>query len=89
MSKPIKTTPYVTKYEFAAIIGWRTSEIDKGSKVFIKDAEKHTDSYNIALEEFKNNLIPFILKRPINIQEDIYEEVKLSELYHPLKNNNK
>ena len=78
----------ITKYEFPVIISTRTLQIDKGSKVFIKNAENYGDSYSIAMEEFKRDLIPFIIKRPINKEKGIYEHIRISDLYHPLKYDN-
>ena len=83
--KDITSVLRITKYEFPVIIGARTLQIDKGSKVFIHNAESYGDSYSIAMEEFKRDLIPFIIKRPINIDKKIYENIKISDLYHPLK----
>tara|TARA_B100001057_G_C22089213_1_gene658821 strand:- start:129 stop:428 length:300 start_codon:yes stop_codon:yes gene_type:complete len=79
------STKYITKYEFPSIISIRTQQIDRGSKVFIEDAERFNESRLIALEEFKRNLIPFILKRPIDIHKNVYEYVKISDLKHYLK----
>jgi DNA-directed RNA polymerase subunit K/omega len=83
--KDITSVLRITKYEFPVIIGARTLQIDKGSKVFIHNAESYGDSYSIAMEEFKRDLIPFIIKRPINKDKGIYENIKISDLYHPLK----
>ena len=82
--KDITTILRITKYEFPVIIGTRTLQIDKGSKVFI-NPDKYGDSYLIAMEEFKRDLIPFIIKRPINKQQGKYEYIRISDLYHPLK----
>ena len=82
--KDITTILRITKYEFPVIIGTRTLQIDKGSKVFI-NPDKYGDSYLIAMEEFKRDLIPLIIKRPINKQQGKYEYIRISDLYHPLK----
>ena len=81
----VETIPYLTKYEFPVVLSTRIMQIDRGSKVFINDPEKYGDSYGIALEEFKRDLIPFTIKRPINRHKGIYQDIKLSELSHPLK----
>jgi DNA-directed RNA polymerase subunit K/omega len=82
---PITTTNKITKYELPVILSMRTTQIDRGSKVFIKNPERFTDSYSIALEEFKQNLIPFIIRRPINRGKGIYQNIKISDLTHELK----
>lgn len=84
---PINTTSRITKYEFPVILSMRTTQIDRGSKVFIKNPDRFTDSYSIALEEFRQNLIPFTIKRPINREKGIYQFIKISDLSHPLKIN--
>lgn len=81
----IETVVNLTKYEFPVVLSTRIMQIDRGSKVFINEPEKYGDSYEIALEEFKRNLLPFIIKRPINRDKGIYQRIKLEDLYHPLK----
>jgi len=83
--KDITSVLRITKYELPVIIGARTLQIDKGSKIFIHNPDMYMDSRAIAMEEFKRDLIPFILKRPINKDNGIYENIKISDLYHPLK----
>ena len=83
--KDITSVLRITKYEFPVIISTRTLQIDKGSKVFINNPDHYSDSQGIAMEEFKRDLIPFILKRPINRDKGIYENIKIMDLYHPLK----
>lgn len=60
-----KTLPFVTKYEKARILGERAKQINSGAKPFIK-VEKHViDGYLIALREFEEKKIPFIIRRPL------------------------
>ena len=86
--KDITSVLRITKYEFPVIISTRTLQIDKGSKVFINNPDQYSNSQGIAMEEFKRDLIPFILKRPINKDKGIYENIKIMDLYHPLKYKN-
>lgn len=85
--KDITTILRITKFEYPVIISTRTLQIDKGSKVFI-NPDKYNDSYLIAMEEFKRDLIPYIIKRPINKQQGKYEYIRILDLYHPLKYKN-
>lgn len=60
-----KTLPFVTKYEKARILGERAKQINSGAKPFIK-VEKHIiDGYLIALREYEEKKIPFIIRRPL------------------------
>ena len=60
-----KTLPFVTKYEKARILGERAKHINSGAKPFIT-IEKHIiDGYLIALREFEEKKIPFIIRRPL------------------------
>jgi len=54
----------LTKYEMVRILGERTKQLNMGAKPLIKN---HKDlSYDrIAEEEFKKNMIPFKIKRPL------------------------
>ena len=60
-----KTLPFVTKYEKARILGERAKQINSGAKPFVK-VEKHIiDGYLIAMKEFEEKKIPFIIRRPL------------------------
>jgi len=70
-----KTLPFITKYEKARILGERAKQINSGDESFIvkknsddgtpAENEKVIDGYLIALNEFENKKIPFIIKRPL------------------------
>jgi DNA-directed RNA polymerase subunit K/omega len=60
-----KTVPFVTRYEEAKIIGERAQQLEAGSKPFIEIKPNIIDSYLIALEEYKQKKIPFIIRRPL------------------------
>jgi DNA-directed RNA polymerase I, II, and III subunit RPABC2 len=54
----------LTKYEMVRILGERTKQITMGAKPLIKNATNLTNE-QIVNEEFKNNMIPFKIKRPL------------------------
>lgn len=60
-----KTIPFVTSYEKARVIGERAKQINNGAKSFIKIEESLIDGYLIALKEFEEKKIPFIIQRPL------------------------
>lgn len=60
-----KTIPFITKYEIARVIGERAKQIESGSNIFTEVDENTIDSYLIALKEFNEKKIPFIIKRPM------------------------
>ena len=61
-----RTIPFVSRYETARILGERAKQLNSGAISFIeiKD-EELIDGYLIALEEFKQKKIPFIIQRPL------------------------
>jgi DNA-directed RNA polymerase I, II, and III subunit RPABC2 len=60
-----KTLPFVTKYEKARILGERSKQINSGAKPFIPIEKHMIDGYLIALREFEEKKIPFIIRRPL------------------------
>jgi DNA-directed RNA polymerase I, II, and III subunit RPABC2 len=60
-----KTLPFLTKYERARILGERAKQIDAGAKPFVEVDPSIIDGYLIALAEFGEKKIPFIVKRPL------------------------
>ena len=60
-----RTYPFVTKYEKAKIIGVRTKQLNNGADPFIDISPNMIDGYNIALEEFAQKKLPFIISRPL------------------------
>ena len=60
-----KTVPFITKYEKARILGERAKQINSGAKPFIKIEKTLIDGYLIALREFEEKKIPFIIRRPL------------------------
>lgn len=60
-----KTLPFITCYEKTRIIGERTKQLDDGAKPFIEVDKTIIDNYLIALQEYKEKKIPFIIQRPL------------------------
>lgn len=60
-----KTLPFITKYEKARIIGERAKQINGGAKPFVEVDASIIDGYLIALKEFEEKAIPFIIQRPL------------------------
>ena len=60
-----RTLPFITKYEKARILGERAKQLNSGARAFIEVEPTVIDGYLIALKEFEEKKIPFILKRPL------------------------
>lgn len=60
-----RTLPFITKYEKARILGERAKQINAGGEPMVKVDEDVIDGYLIALEEFNQKKIPFIIRRPM------------------------
>ena len=60
-----KTLPFVTKYEKARILGERTKQLNAGAQSFVEVDDNVIDGYLIALKEFEEKKVPFIIKRPL------------------------
>jgi DNA-directed RNA polymerase I, II, and III subunit RPABC2 len=59
------TLPFITKYEKTRIIGERSRQLDAGAIPFVNVEPEIIDGYLIALDEFQQKKIPFIIKRPL------------------------
>ena len=62
--KNYKTTPTLSKYERTRILSERSTQINRGAKPFIINPSSYSNAYDIALQEFNEKKIPFIIKRP-------------------------
>jgi DNA-directed RNA polymerase I, II, and III subunit RPABC2 len=60
-----KTLPFITRYEKARILGERAKQINGGAKPMIEVDPNIIDGYLIALKEYDQKAIPFIVKRPL------------------------
>ena len=60
-----RTVPFVTRYEKARVLGERAKQINSGAQPFIPIDATLIDGYLIALQEFEQKKIPFIIRRPL------------------------
>ena len=60
-----RTLPFITRYEKAKILGERAKQINAGARPFVKVDQSVIDGYLIAMKEFEEKKIPFIVKRPL------------------------
>ena len=60
-----KTLPFITRYETARILGERAKQINAGAPTMIEVDASIIDGYLIAMEEYKQKKIPFIIRRPL------------------------
>lgn len=75
--KNYHTSPTLTKYERTRILAERATQIDEGAQVLIAGAERYKSAYEIAVAEFNDKKIPFIVKRPYG---NTFEYWKLKDL---------
>ena len=86
-NKPLKrgegqTTPYLTKYEKARVIGARALQISKNAPILVSLNPGEYDPILIAEKELRESKIPFIIRRflPDGSYEDwSVRELKLSD----------
>ena len=63
---PLHTTaPFMTKYEKARIIGTRAEQLERGAVPMIEIEPHMINGRTIALMEFEQKKIPFIIARPL------------------------
>lgn len=60
-----KTSTFITKYERARVIGERAKQLNAGAQSFIQIDPSIMDGYLIAMKEFEEKKIPFIIQRPL------------------------
>ena len=60
-----KTLPFVTKYERTRLIGARAKQINHGSEPLVEVPDSIIDGYTIAVMEFEQKKLPFIIRRPL------------------------
>jgi len=71
------TTPYMTKYERARILGTRALQISMNAPVLV-DLEGETDPLQIAIKELREKKIPLIVRR--YMPDGWYEDWTCEEL---------
>jgi DNA-directed RNA polymerase I, II, and III subunit RPABC2 len=63
---PLHTTlPFISRYERARVLGERAKQLNSGAIPFVDIDETMIDGYLIALKEFEEKRIPFIIQRPL------------------------
>ncbi|CAG9324623.1 unnamed protein product [Blepharisma stoltei] len=72
------TTPYMTKYERARILGTRAMQISRNAPVFVELDPHETDPLIIAEKELREKKIPFIIRR--YLPDGSYEDWPISSL---------
>ena len=60
-----RTIPFITKYEKTKILGERAKQLNSGASPMIDVDKSIIDGYIIALKEYEEKKIPFIIKRPL------------------------
>jgi DNA-directed RNA polymerase I, II, and III subunit RPABC2 len=74
------TTPFITKFEQAQMLGIRSEQIAAGSPTFI-DIENETDSLKIAKKEIEQGLCSITIRR--DLPDGSYELWKNTDLIVP------
>lgn len=77
-----KTYPFITKYEYARVIGMRAKQLNNGADPFVKVDREMIDGYTIALKEMEEKKIPFIIARPLPNGGREYWKLQDLELIH-------
>ena len=78
------TTPYMTKYERARILGTRALQISMNAPVMV-ELEGETDPLQIALKELRARRIPITVRR--FLPDGSYEDWNVDELIIPDEQN--
>ena len=78
------TTPYMTKYERARILGTRALQISMNAPVMV-ELEGETDPLQIALKELRHRKIPITVRR--FLPDGSYEDWNVDELIIPDEQN--
>ncbi|KAF7846146.1 hypothetical protein BT93_L5143 [Corymbia citriodora subsp. variegata] len=71
------TTPYMTKYERARVLGTRALQISMNAPVLV-DVEGETDPLQIAIKELREKKIPLVVRR--YLPDGYYEDWTCEEL---------
>lgn len=74
------TTPYMTKYERARVLGTRALQISMNAPVLV-DLEGETDPLQIAMKELTQQKLPLIIRR--YLPDGSYEDWGCDELILP------
>ena len=74
------TTPFMTKYERARVLGTRALQISMGAPVMV-DLDGETDPLKIATMELNDKKVPMIVRR--YLPDGSHEDWKIEELLNP------
>ena len=77
-----RTYPFISKYEYARIIGIRAKQLNNGADPFIKVARGVIDGFTIAKLEMDAKKVPFIIARPLPNGSREYWKVQDLEMIH-------
>ena len=77
-SKERISTPFMTKYERARVLGTRAMQISRNAPVFVELEPNETDPLLIAEKELREKKIPFIIRR--FLPDGTYEDWPISDL---------
>ena len=72
------TTPFMTKYERARVLGTRALQIAMGAPVMV-ELEGETDPLEIARKELKEQKVPIIIRR--YLPDGSFEDWSVEELH--------
>ena len=75
--KNYRASHKITKYEKSRIIAERSTMLSNNAKSYIDKPERYMNTYDLALAEFNEGKLPFIIKRKYGNQ---YEYWKLADL---------
>ncbi|KAJ1673838.1 subunit common to RNA polymerases I, II, and III [Spiromyces aspiralis] len=71
------TTPFLTKYERARILGTRALQISMNAPVMV-ELDGETDPFEIAQKELREKKIPFVIRR--YLPDGSYEDWRVQDL---------
>ena len=78
-NQPHQTSPYMTKFEKAAIIGKRSEQLDNNAPMLIElSDEQHLNSFEIAQIELDKKLLNFTIRRYLSFEH--YEDFDVCDL---------
>ena len=72
------TSPFITKYERARVLGTRALQISKNAPLMITPNPGESEPYKLAERELAERKVPFIIRR--YLPDGSYEDWKLNEL---------
>lgn len=70
------TTPIITRYEYAKVIGLRAEQISAGGMPAIQLPHEGMNARDIAIAEYKAKAIPFIIRRPLPSGKSEYWRIR-------------